>query len=167
MTSTANPPDPIPCALDAVLLPAGVARARLPYAENPVSRGLLGTREDVCARTVPACGVRKCGVGARRESGQRHGCGEAVPVAADDRHPLVGSPSQLSRHVIAECGWDHGGLGDVVSSISAGSVMRGRLGWCGVRWLFQGCCSRENGNPLGWLARRRIASGRGLGRSDD
>jgi hypothetical protein len=29
----------------------------------------------------------------------------------------------------------------------------------------EGLHSRENGNPLGWLARRRIASGRGLGRS--
>jgi len=55
---------------------AGVARARLPYAENPVSGDLLGAREDVCARAVPAYGVRKCGMGAWRESGQRHGCGE-------------------------------------------------------------------------------------------
>jgi len=120
---------------------AGVARARLPYAENPVSGDLLGAREDVCARAVPACGVRKCGMGVRRESGQRHGCGEAVPGAAGGRRPLVGSPSQRSAHVRAVCGWSRGGLGDAVSSRSAGSDMRGRLGWCGVRWLFQGCCS--------------------------
>jgi len=31
----------------------------------------------------------------------------------------------------------------------------------------EGPHSRENGNPLGWLARGRIASGRGLGRSGD
>jgi hypothetical protein len=48
----------------------------------------------VCARAVPACGVRKCGVGARRESGQRHGCGEAVTGAVGGRSPLVGPPSQ-------------------------------------------------------------------------
>ena len=71
---------------------AGVARARLPYAENPVSRDLLGAREDVCARAVPAYGVRKCGVGARRESGQRHGCRGAVPGTAGGRRALVGSP---------------------------------------------------------------------------
>ena len=46
---------------------AGVARARLPYAENPVSGDLLGTREDVCARAVPACGVKV-----------RRGCAEGV-----------------------------------------------------------------------------------------
>jgi len=90
MASTANPPDPMPCALAAVLLPE--TRARLPYAETPVSGDLLGALEDLCARTVPACGVRKCGVGARRESGQRHGCGKAVPGVAGGRRPLVGSP---------------------------------------------------------------------------
>ena len=66
-------------------LDARVARARLPYEETLVSWDLLGACEDVCARAVPACGVRKSGVGARRESGQRHGCGEAVPGAASGR----------------------------------------------------------------------------------
>ena len=103
---------------------AGVARlAQLPYTENPVSGDLLGAREDVCAQAVLACGVRKCGVVARRESGQRHGCGEAVPVAAGGRRPLVGSPSQRSAHVRAVCRWSRGGLGDAVSSRSAGSGM--------------------------------------------
>jgi len=104
---------------------AGVARARLTYAENPVSRDLLGAREDVCARAVPAYGVRKCGVGARRESGQRHGCGEALPGAAGGRRRLVGSPSQRSAHVKAVCGWARGWLDGAVSSRSAGSGMRG------------------------------------------
>ena len=35
--------------------------------------------------------------------------------------------------------WASGGPGGDVSSRGAESVMRGRLGWCGVRWLFQGC----------------------------
>jgi hypothetical protein len=78
MESTANPPDPMPCALAAILLPE--SRARLPYAENLVSWDLLGACKVVCSRAVPACGIRKCGVGARRESGQRHGCGEAPRV---------------------------------------------------------------------------------------
>ena len=90
---------------------AGVARARLPYAENPVSGDLLGAREDVCARAVPACGVRKCGMGVRRESGQRHGCGEAVPGAAGGRRPLVGSPWQWCAHVREVCWWACGGGG--------------------------------------------------------
>ena len=87
---------------------AGVARARLPYAENPVSGDLLGTREDVCARAVSACGVRKCVVGSRRESGQQHRCGEAVPGAADGRRPLGNAPdntySQGSQELSASVG---------------------------------------------------------------
>ena len=91
---------------------AGVARlAQLPYTENPVSGDLLGAREDVCAQAVLACGVRKCGVVARRESGQRHGCGEAVPVAAGGRRPLVGSPWQWCAHVREVCWWACGGGG--------------------------------------------------------
>jgi hypothetical protein len=136
---------------------AGVACARLTYAENPsvpVSWDLLGAREDVCARAVPACGVRQCGVGARRESGQRHGCGETVPGAAGGRCPLVGSPSQRNTNVRTVCGWACGGLGDAVSSRSAGSDMRERLVWCGVLWLFQGCCSGVCLNSTGdaWRA---------------
>ena len=37
--------------------------------------------------------------------------------------------------------WASGGPGGVVSSHGAESGMHGRLGWCGVQWLFQGCCS--------------------------
>jgi hypothetical protein len=71
---------------------ARVARARLTYAENLVSGDLLGASEDVCARAVPACGVRRCGVRTRRESGQRHGCGWAVSGTVGGRRALVGSP---------------------------------------------------------------------------
>ena len=117
---------PIPCHVHC-------ARARLTYAENLVSGVLLGACEGVCARAVPACGVRKSGVGARRESGQRHRCGEAVPGAAGGRRTLVWSPFQWHGHVRTVCGRTYGGLDDAVSSGSAGSVMRGRLGWCGVR----------------------------------
>jgi hypothetical protein len=131
------------------------SRARLPYAENLVSWDLLGACEDVCARTVPAYGVRKCGVGARRESGQRHGCGEAVPGDAGGRHTLVGFPLHRRWHVRTVCGRSHGRLGDAVSSRSAGSGMRGRLGWCCVRCLFQGCCSGRrlrHGTGAAWRA---------------
>jgi hypothetical protein len=122
---------------------ARVARARLTYAENLVSGDLLGAYGGVCARAVPACGVRRCGVGARRESGQRRGCGETVTGAAGGRCALVGSPLQRRGHLRTVCGRARGGLGDVVSSRSAGSDMRGRLGWCGVRWLFRGFLRRS------------------------
>jgi hypothetical protein len=72
---------------------------------------LLGACEDVCARAVPAYGVRKCCVRARRESGQRHVCGEAVPGAAGGCRPLVGSPSQRSGHVREVCGVGAWGTG--------------------------------------------------------
>jgi hypothetical protein len=83
----------------------------------------------VCVRAVPACGVRRCGVGARQDSGQQHGCGEAVPGTAGGRRTLVESPLHRRGHVWALCGRSRGGLGDTVSSRSAGSSMRGRLGW--------------------------------------
>jgi hypothetical protein len=123
---------------------ARVMRARLPYAEMIVSGDLLGGCRGVCVRAVPACEVRRCCVGARRESGLKHGCGvhgEAVPDATGGRRTLVGSPLQRRRHMWAMYGRTRGGLVDTVSSGSAGSSMRGRLGWCGVRWLFRGFCS--------------------------
>ena len=88
--SSSKTPDPMTCALATVLLPE--LRARLSYAENPVSwtspaytRGHI----TVCARPVPACRVRSCGVVWRRESERRPGCREAVPGTAGGRRPLV------------------------------------------------------------------------------
>ena len=97
--------------------------------------------EGVHTRAVPACGVCSCGVGERRESGQLHGCRGSVHDTSDGLRPLVGSRSQRGEHVREVCEWTRGGMGDLVSSRCAGSDMRGRLVWCGVRWLFQGCCS--------------------------
>jgi len=45
---------------------ARVAGARMTYAENLVSGDLLGACLGLCVRAVPECGVRRCGVGARR-----------------------------------------------------------------------------------------------------
>ncbi len=63
----------------------------------------------------------------------------------------VGSRSQQGTRVESVCGWTCGGLVDDVSSRGEGSGMRGRLGWCGVQWLFQGCC-------LGGRLRHRAAA---------
>ena len=109
------------------------ARPRQPYAKRLVSGDLLCACRNVCVRAVPACGVRGCCVGARREPGHRHGCGEAVPVTTGGRRTLVGSPLQRRGHMWVLYGRERGELGDVVSSSSAGSSMRGRLGCCGVR----------------------------------
>ena len=40
-------------------------------------------------------------------------------------------------------------------ALNPGSGMRGRLGWCGVRWLFQGCCAGlrlKHGTAAAWRA---------------
>ena len=138
---------------------ARVMRARLPYAEMIVSGDLLGGCRGVCVRAVPACEVRRCCVGARRESGLKHGCGvhgEAVPDATGGRRTLVGSPLQRRRHMWALYGRTRGGLVDTVSSGSAGSSMRGRLGWWGVWWLFRGFYA---GRRLGHCVTAKVGAG--------
>jgi hypothetical protein len=111
MASTAKPPDPMSCALAEILLPE------------------------------PAHGVRSCGMCRRREPGQRHGCGGSVPGVAGGRRRLEGSYSRPGARAGTVCGWACRGLGDTVRSGGAGLSVRGRLDYCGVRWLFQGCCS--------------------------
>ena len=81
----------------------------------------------VCS-VVPACGVRGCGVGARQEPGQRHGCVEAVYGAVGGRRTLVGSPLKCHRQMWVLYGRACGRLGDVVSSRSAGSKHAWTLG---------------------------------------
>jgi hypothetical protein len=132
MASTDKPPDPMPCALAALLLPE--SRAHCCHVQEtlfpePALRASGGVR----AQAVPARGVRSCGVREQREPGQQHGCGGSVPGAAGGLHPLVESCSQPVVHVGEVCEWACGGLGDAVSSRSAGSDMRARLGWCGVQ----------------------------------
>ena len=139
MESTTKPPDPMPCALAVILLPESCAHGC--HMQKGLFPDALRACEGVRTRAVPVCGVRSCGMGDRRESGQRHGCRGAVHATADEWHPLVGSLSQRGAHVREVCEWTCKGLDDAVSSCCAGSGMRGRLGWCCVQWLFQGCCS--------------------------
>ena len=63
------------------------------------------TGSDLIARV--ACGVRRCDVGARRESGRRHGCGGAVSGAAGGRRALVESPlaTALAPGSDVRAGW--------------------------------------------------------------
>ena len=148
MASTAKPPDPMPCALTTILLPESSAPAC--HMRKTLFPGTFWVHAGCgCVGPVPACGVRRCGVGARRESGQRHACGDAVPGTAGGRCTLVGSPFQQRGHVCSLRWRARGGLGDAVSSRSAGSGMRRRLGWYGVQWLFRGFYS---GRRLGLSA---------------
>ena len=102
---------------------ARVACDRLPYAENLVSGDLLG-----------ACGVRvRSGRSCVRGSQVRCGCVVGVRVAACVRGggawhrgwaALVCFPFQRCGHAYSLRGRARGGLGDTVSSRSAGSGMR-------------------------------------------
>jgi hypothetical protein len=107
---------------------AGVVRARLPYAKRLVSWDLVGACLDVCVRIVPACGMRGCDVGARQGPGERHGCVEAVHGVAGGWRALVGSRLRRRGRVWALCGRAREGLGDAVSSRSAGSKYAWALG---------------------------------------
>ena len=70
MASTAKSPDPMPCALSAILLPESRARARLTYAENLVSgAGLAYMRrcaflDRACTRGAIMRGASTAGAGA-------------------------------------------------------------------------------------------------------
>ena len=136
-------------------LVAGVARARLPHAKRLVSGDLVGACRDVCVRAVHACGVRGCGVGARREPGERHGCVEVVHSAAGRRRTLVGSRLNQRGPTWSLYGRACGRLGDSVSSRSAGSKYAWALGLVRhpvallgllLRWqsrAFGCCCAGE------------------------
>ena len=69
-----------------------------------------------------------CGVGARREPGERHGCVEAVHSTAGRRRTLVGSRLNRRRPMWALYRRACGRLGDAVSSRSAGSQYAWALG---------------------------------------
>jgi hypothetical protein len=86
MSSTAKTPDPMSCALAAVLLPELRAHGcHMQKTLFPAPHARWG----VCARPVPACRVHSCGEGGRRESDRRSGCQEAVPGTVGSRRPLV------------------------------------------------------------------------------
>ena len=82
MESTAKPPDPMPCALAAILLPE--SRVHDYHMQKTMFLGPACTPGQItmCTRTVPACRVRSYGEGGRRESERRPECRETVPDTA-------------------------------------------------------------------------------------
>jgi len=71
IASTAKPPNPMPCALAAILLPESRARTA-----------------DICRKPCFPC-LRSCDVGGRRESDRHPGYREAVPGTPGGRRQLV------------------------------------------------------------------------------
>jgi len=74
-----------------------------------LSGDILVAYRDVCVRAVHACGLRWCGVDARRESGHQNGCGEVVPGDAGGRCALVGSPPCIDTDTCRHCAGEHVG----------------------------------------------------------
>jgi hypothetical protein len=123
-------------------LMASVTSARLPYAENLVSRTRMHAgRITVCARPVPT--NREFAHAARADGGSRSDVLSAGRRCLTQR--VGGDHWSSCTRLVAAGGcagtWPRGGPRGVVNDHGAESCMRGHLGWCGVRWLFPGCCS--------------------------
>jgi hypothetical protein len=127
MVSTAKHPDPMPCALAAILLPESCAHGCL------MQKTLFPGTYWVHKRTGVIGPFLHAGcAGAAWVRGGSLGCG----MGAGGRclAPRVGgvrwsgSPLQRSGRLGTVCGRARAGLGDVVSSHGAASGMRGRLG---------------------------------------
>ena len=143
MASTAEPPDPMPCALAAILLPESCARGcRM---QNTCFRGLSACTPG------RVCSDRSC----VRDARVRRGCAAGAWRAAWVRG------SGAWRRGWAACRWSGpasggaGGCGRCAGGRVRGWAtrclpavrdrnMRGHLGWCGIRWLFRGFCSSGN-----------------------
>ncbi len=140
MASTAKHPDPMPCALASILWPE--LRAHGCHMQKTLFPG------PACTRGVSQCVLGQC---LRTECAHaaRAGDGSRSDVLSAGRRcltPRVGGDSWSSctrRGAAGGCAgaWPRGGPSGAVNDRGAESCMRGRLGWCGVRWLFPGCCS--------------------------
>jgi len=117
---------------------------------KPCFRGRSRIHATVCVLgpcLLAGCDHAACVDGGSR--GKDMGAGGRCGVAGG-RRPLEGSYSRLGARAGTVCGWACRGLGDAVRSGGTGLSVRGRLGSCGVQWLFQSCCS---GRQVGhWAA---------------
>ena len=119
MASTAKPPDPMPCALAAILLPESLAPAC--HMRKTLFPGQVAYKGPGVIRVRAGIQSRGCGVDARREPGHQHGCGEAVPGDAGGRRALVGSPVAATQTRVG-VGW----------ASAWGAGRRGVFPQCGV-----------------------------------
>jgi len=146
MASTAKPLDPMSCALAAVLLPE--SRAHGCHVQKPLFPG--PTPHVRGAYVLGPCLRAGCAQAAWAGGGSRS---DALGAGRRCLAPRVGGgrwsgPARGGARLGGGASaWARGGPGDTVSSRGAESGMRGRLGWCGVRWLFQGCCSGDSLGP--------------------
>jgi hypothetical protein len=121
MASTAKPPDPMPCALSAVLLPE--SRTRLSYAENPVSGNL-----PYCARPRPS----RHSPASRRCVLSSHSRPARAPAQCTSAIDLVGTADVVApaRHPLTElpysCSFEEAFVVKPAFSVSQGSGSAGR-----------------------------------------
>ena len=159
MTSTPKPPDPMPCALAAVLLQE--SRAHGCQMQKTLFPGpALHARGAYEREPVPACRVHSYSVGGRRESERRPGYREAVPGTTGGRRPLVkscsrrGTPGGIQYGVVCErVGARQAGRRSVSQRCRVGhawtlGLVRRPVALSGssLRWPFGalGCCCMES-----------------------
>jgi len=75
------------------------------------------------------------------------GCAHAACAGGGGRNEVLSAGGQCLAPRVGGVDWsspagNKGGPGGAVSWRGAEPGMRGRLGWCSVRWFFQNCCSR-------------------------
>ena len=103
-----------------------------PHARRGKSQCVLGPCLRVgCAHTARAVGGSQ---------------NDALSAGSRCMTPRVGGDRWSSCTGLVAAGgcavaWAHVGPSGSVNDSGAESYMCGRLGWCGVWWLFQGCCS--------------------------
>ena len=104
------------------------------------------------------CSGRSCVRGARVRRGCAAGAWTPAWVRGGGawRRGRAACVSRVPSYVKALTGRARGKLGVVVSSRSAGSSMRGRLGWWGVWWLFRGFYA---GRRLGHCVTAKVGAG--------
>jgi hypothetical protein len=144
MSSTAKTPDPMSCALAAVLLPELRAHG------CHMQKTLFPAPH---ARWGCVCSARACVQGTLMRRGRAEGVGSTLWVPGGGAwHSGKSEAVGLRLGAPGGCTsvWSRGGPVVTVSSCGVESGMRGHLGWCSVRWLFQNCCSRGSLGP--WSA---------------
>jgi hypothetical protein len=159
MASTGKSPDPIPCALAAVLLPGSHAHC------YHMQKTLFPGRARITVRgayVLGPCLRAGCAHAAWTVYGSRS---DSLGAGRRCLAPWVGGGrwSSASEQLLTAGrdwgganAWASGGPGGAMSSRGVELDMRGRLDWCGVLWFFQVCCSVSDWGLRLMLHRERV-----------
>jgi hypothetical protein len=122
---------------------SGVAHARLPYEDTLFQGPAPHARGGVSQYVLGPCLCAGCAHVAWAVGGSQSDSLGAERRCLAQQVVEGRLSSCLRRGAAGGCvgAWDRDGPGSAVSAHGAESGMRGRLGWCGIRWLFPVCCS--------------------------